>query len=280
MGWVGNQFYNYDTPATFDETARSQYGAEQQRYGESLIEYEKRKKLMYSMLGQLGVLPSKETKKYGGVSAEQAYPELRETVGLYAKGGEYGAGLRGLAEEGERKGLASYQGAAVAAGMSSSAGALNQMTESSRRLGLRYAEIEDMRIDKYARALETLGTTKTTGYLTASQILGGLSQPTVSAVASPAGQQYISGKAGITQAGISAAGRSTGTTTAPAAPAATEESSRYSGSGYGYSSVSPAPKYPKDETVIGPGNIFAETTKAGGTGYSAYTNMMHNLGIM
>ena len=257
--------------ASFDYTYNRLYGEEIQRYQSALSEYEGRKGQIEGYLGRA-----------------LTFTELQQAAGLYAGGGAYGKGLRGLAIEGERKGLASYQGAAVAAGMSSSAGALNQRTESSRRLGLRYAEIEDMRIDKYARALETLGTTKTTGYLTASQIIGGLTPPTVSSVASPAGQQYISGKAGITQAGISAAahvaaaqigaaGRSTGTTTAPAA---TEESSGYSGSGYGYSSVSPAPKYPKDETVIGPGNIYTNATKAGGTGYSAYTNMMHNLGIM
>lgn len=118
---------------------RSPWEATEQLYGGALSRWLGRQKQMTTEFGL----------------AEQP---LLETKALYAKGGEYGAGQRGIAEEQFRKSRAEALHNLVASGMSS--GSLATGINIAARGGLEqaYRNIEDIRTERYSDALSRLST--------------------------------------------------------------------------------------------------------------------------
>lgn len=86
----------------------------------------------------------------------RAEEPIREELQLYAPGGGYGAGQRGIAEEQMKTGRAEALHRLVATGMSSGSLATGVQIQARRGLEQAYRGIEDVRTERYGGALGRL----------------------------------------------------------------------------------------------------------------------------
>lgn len=122
---------------------------------------------------------------------EEIAPELLQNVGIYATGGEYGAGARTSAERIAKENLGITSANLAATGMSSGSLAAGVRSKYSRGLSEQLQQIEDVRYDKLSTALvavaaakEARGSRVANAYLSSAQLTGGFKAPATSEFAS------------------------------------------------------------------------------------------------
>lgn len=125
---------------------------------------------------------------------------IQEELRLYAPGGGYGAGQRGIAEEQMRTGRAEALHRLVATGMSSGSLATGVQMQTRRGLEQAYRGIEDVRTERYGGALGRLaslraglaqmyGTAEEPSYAPAAGIYAGIYGTDVGFTGQQLGQQ-------------------------------------------------------------------------------------------